>query len=622
MSNLLGIGASGVRAYQSALSVVGENIANAGTAGYVRRDVRLTENAAVSATGVVQLSRNAASGVDATGVIRSWDSFKATAVRTASSDLSSTQAGINYLDQIETTLSTNGISGRLGDFFNAVTALAADPTGQASRANLLTQADATATAFRGTAAALDTMSADVVTDARTTVDTLNGLADSLAQVNAALPRTKADSAAAAALMDQRDAILDKMSSVAGISVSLAGNGVATVRIGGPTGPALVDNLAVNRLAMSASASGVVGFSISPGGGERQAVQVSGGALAGLADASTRIANVRAGLDDVANGFAAAMNAAQAGGVDSDGHAGKAMFTAAYATATPQPQTSGGASVDVSLAAGASLSADGYVASWSQASGQWTVSRMDGTGSPVSGTGALAIDGMTLTFGGTPRDGDSYAVASGSGARGLTAAALSTSEIAAASAWTADAPITNGGSGTIAVASQPGASGLPGLSRYKVTYTGGNLVVTDPASGDTLLTTAYVAGQAIEGAGFSLSMTGTPVEGDSFTLTPTGAGSSGNGNLAAFARARQSGAFENRVDGLAASNAATLAQRKTLAEAQDAIRDNAISSRDAVSGVNLDNEAVELLRFQQAYQASSRVISVARDIFQNILDVAR
>ncbi len=58
----------------------------------------------------------------------------------------------------------------------------------------------------------------------------------------------------------------------------------------------------------------------------------------------------------------------------------------------------------------------------------------------------------------------------------------------------------------------------------------------------------------------------------------------------------------------------------MAEAQSSIRDGTIAARDAVSGVNLDNEAVDLLRFQQAYQASSRVIQVARETLQSILNI--
>ena len=58
----------------------------------------------------------------------------------------------------------------------------------------------------------------------------------------------------------------------------------------------------------------------------------------------------------------------------------------------------------------------------------------------------------------------------------------------------------------------------------------------------------------------------------------------------------------------------------MSNAQSAIRDSAISARNAASGVNIDEEAVDLLRFQQAYQASSRVIQTARDILQTILEI--
>ena len=70
----------------------------------------------------------------------------------------------------------------------------------------------------------------------------------------------------------------------------------------------------------------------------------------------------------------------------------------------------------------------------------------------------------------------------------------------------------------------------------------------------------------------------------------------------------------------AGNAAALQQRRVVADAQGAIRDNAAAARDAVSGVDLDTEAVDLIRFQQAYQASSRVIQVARETFQSILAI--
>ena len=72
--------------------------------------------------------------------------------------------------------------------------------------------------------------------------------------------------------------------------------------------------------------------------------------------------------------------------------------------------------------------------------------------------------------------------------------------------------------------------------------------------------------------------------------------------------------------LVSANAAALQNRNTVAAAQSAIHDGAVTARDAVSGVDLDTEAVDLLRFQQAYSASSRVIQAARDTFQSILDI--
>jgi flagellar hook-associated protein 1 FlgK len=100
----------------------------------------------------------------------------------------------------------------------------------------------------------------------------------------------------------------------------------------------------------------------------------------------------------------------------------------------------------------------------------------------------------------------------------------------------------------------------------------------------------------------------------------GGGPRDNSNLAALETLRNTGAFESDAVGLIAINAAALTQRKTVSEAQSSIRDGAIAALDQLAGVNLDSEAVDLLRFQQAYQASSRVIQVARETFQSILDI--
>jgi len=100
----------------------------------------------------------------------------------------------------------------------------------------------------------------------------------------------------------------------------------------------------------------------------------------------------------------------------------------------------------------------------------------------------------------------------------------------------------------------------------------------------------------------------------------GGGARDNSNLFALAALRTGGGYEGKVTDMVSTNAATLSARRTVGDAQTTIRDSAVAARDSASGVNVDEEAVDLMRFQQAYQASSRVIQVARETLQSILDI--
>lgn len=130
------------------------------------------------------------------------------------------------------------------------------------------------------------------------------------------------------------------------------------------------------------------------------------------------------------------------------------------------------------------------------------------------------------------------------------------------------------------------------------------------------------------AGAAMFATGdTPTDVSVVLTDPSGiaAASVGGGmrdgsNLDALQAARASSKLETRTTTLVATNAAALSQRQSVASAQTAIHDGAVSARDAVSSVDLDTEAVDLLRFQQAYSAASRVIQVARDTFQSIIAI--
>ena len=323
MSDLLSIGASGVRAYQTALSTTSENIANAGTAGYARRTTTLSE---VSATGggIAARSSTDGFGVTVTGVARSVDAYKVANVRTAGADLARTDTGVAWLDRVQSALTSNQLGDRLTGFFNAAQTLSADPTSTAARSTLLEAGTTVAGAFSATGRALNGVAADLDLTADQATTTLDSLGAALAKVNDGLGRAAAGSTGAAQLGDQRDSILEQMSALSDVNVQTDAAGRATVRLGGSSGALFVAGSEAGHVTYVRSDAGAVSFAVHRAG-ETSIVTPSGGALAGVADAAQRIADARDGLDQVASAFTDGVNAVQAQGRDLNGNAGAAMF---------------------------------------------------------------------------------------------------------------------------------------------------------------------------------------------------------------------------------------------------------------------------------------------------------
>lgn len=536
MSDLLSIGASGVRAYQTALNVVGENIANASTDGYARRDVILREITPGAKSGPLEINKRVLGGVDVTGVDRQWDQFRATEVRAAGAELSRTEAGIVWLERVEATLSGNDVAGQMTRFFNAAEAVAADPTGLAARAALIENGDALAASFRLTGEGLSAIAADLAAQAQVSVTEFNNLGASLATTNGALARVQGGTNAHAQLLDERDRLIDAMSALGSISASFDSRGLATVRLNESNGPILVEGPRASSFRVEVNASGTLALTHDVFGAP-QPVSFRGGSLAGLADAAVRVADTRAQVDAVAVSFANAVNTNQASGADLDGN----------------------------------------------------------DGAPLFAVGATAA---------------SFALATND-AR----------DVAAARRWAVDAPLTNAGNARLTVATDPNATAPNPLPNLRLNVAGGVLTATDPVTNSVVESAAFTPGTPVNIAGLTVTLSGTAANGDSFGVARTPSGSRDNGNLIALRDLRRSGGFEGTMTGLVTSNASTLAARRTIAEAQGALKDGALAARDAISGVNLDNEAVELIRFQQAYQAASRVIQVSREIFDSLIQAA-
>lgn len=626
MSDLLAIGASGVRAYQAALTVTGDNVANADNEAYVRRSVRLVSAPGGAGTALDrQISIGA--GVETSDLTRAYDGLKTNSARIAAGDHERFAARSDWLGRLQTLVASSELDGRLGGFFDAATDLAAAPTSTAARTIFLDRADQASGGFAGLGAALRQLGSDIDSAASTATGEVNAITAALARVNEELRRTQAGGAAAGGLLDSRDSLLADLAARVRITVTEGARGTVEVRLG--TGAAAAILVPANsdavRIGVRDGASGAEVI-LDPTHTATVLRLPASGSLAGLVEAARQVTASRAELDALATRFAGDVNAWAIAGTDALGDAGTPLFNTLGITITPGRANAGAASIDVGVADGATIAPDGYRL-LKDAAG-WTLARTDGTAS-VSGPGALTLDGVSVRPGAGARDGDGWRLDPAGGAIGLSLRPIGPERLAVAARFVADADPLNAGDARLGLDTDPAAAGFVAAPPYRLTVTAfaagaGTADITDAAG--LVLATVALDGTRIIGAGFGITLTGTPRVGDDFRISATGAGSSDNGNARALgvvrARTGAGGTVETSLDASLASIASRLAETDRLAAAALSVRNDSASARDAVSGVDLDREAAELTRLQVAYRANAQVIAAARDLFDTLLGIAR
>ncbi|MBI0475957.1 flagellar hook-associated protein FlgK [Sphingomonas sp. MA1305] len=335
MSDLLAIGASGVRAYQTALATVGENIANVGTTGYTRRAVQVAE--VPGGSGSVN-QYGAGNGVTLTGIARSSDTYSTAALRASTSDLSRTTKGATWLDRIDGALTGNALTSRMTSFFAASQSLAAEPDSSALRTSMYSAANTLAVSFSATGQAFDQIDTDLDTAGRQAATDLSSLGTSLAGINDGLGRAAPGSTAAAQLMDQRDQILTKMSEQVDLSVSFDSLGRSTVTLAQSSGAPFVKGNSSGIVSYERDDNGQATFSQIVDGIATQ-LTPNGGTIAGITDGAQRVAANRDALNGLTSSFVKTVNDNQAAGEDQNGVQGTAIFAV------------GSTPTDITLAAG-------------------------------------------------------------------------------------------------------------------------------------------------------------------------------------------------------------------------------------------------------------------------------
>ncbi|MFT4583507.1 MAG: flagellar hook-associated protein 1 FlgK [Gammaproteobacteria bacterium] len=140
---------------------------------------------------------------------------------------------------------------------------------------------------------------------------------------------------------------------------------------------------------------------------------------------------------------------------------------------------------------------------------------------------------------------------------------------------------------------------------------------------------YVSGTNIDINGWRTQISGSPLPGDTFSIDQNfdGTGDNGNGLLLADIQLTkildgETATLQESYSQLIGSVGSKTSQAEISRDAAEVLRSNAQATRDSLSAVNLDEEAADLLRFQQAYSAAAQVITIASEMFDSLLNAVR
>lgn len=407
MADFLSIGTSGLTAYRRSLEVTGNNIVNANTEGYARRDVQLqgVGDAALSPTN---LRMGSGSGVAVDVIRRATDIFVQSEKRLTQSASSAATAFSERLERLEKGMfSGDGDLGKLSQtLFSRLQDFASSPSSIAVRQTVIQSAQNLADGFNAQARRLANESSAIITDAQAEFDDLNILTKQLAEINKQLDSIGADGAKANDLLDQRDKLVDSIVKIVGVTVESRPSGAVNLYLNDQAaGPQLVGPNGAKTL-QAARVNGHLQIMMDPYGANIPIAPIKGGIVGGIQAFDDQVTSMNGQLDRMAVGFAKRMNDQHIKGTDLDGNRGQPLFSTDTYRITPALSNKGSATVSLDMGKIEAIEPGDYRASFSAADGQWTVVNQS-TGTKAKGTQQVSIDGMTLSFSGKAADGDQY-----------------------------------------------------------------------------------------------------------------------------------------------------------------------------------------------------------------------
>ncbi|MBC7781966.1 MAG: flagellar hook-associated protein FlgK [Proteobacteria bacterium] len=630
----LNIGVTALNAAQAGLVTTGHNISNAATNGYHRQRVDSSP----------QLPQQTGGGFFGRGV--AIDNVRRAYSQVLDRQMQLAQTQASYYDtysaqigQINNLVAdpTSGLSPALQEFFRSVQDLAASPGTTTSRQALISQTGALVSRFGALDQRLTDLRTGINIELAGTVDSINAIATQIAELNGRIATLQGGSPVAPNdLLDRRDSLVMDLNRLVATQAIRQNDGAYNITIG--TGQALVVGETVLQLATVASLDDPrqldVGYQFTGTPTPIDARSLNGGSLGALLRfRSESLDPAQNALGRVAIALGSNFNAQHRLGQDVNGAAGGDFFRVPAPTVTPRVGTT--AAVNATVSNVTTLTTSDYRLGYDGTN--YSVTRLsDDTVSGPFATLPQTVDGIAFTLAaGVPVAGNSWLVQpTRFGARDLQVTLSDPALIAAAAPIRGLAPVTNLGTATIG-APTVDATTQPPLNpalRNTVTITfnspASTFNVVDTTAATTLATNvAYTPGMTVSYNGWSTTLAGQAEAADSLSVQSNTGGRTDNRNALLLAGLQSaprldsgSSTYQTAYSSLVGRIGSTAREVDVTGRAQSEILEETKVAQQSLSGVNLDEEAANLIRFQQAYQAASKVISVASRLFDAILEI--
>jgi flagellar hook-associated protein 1 FlgK len=625
VSDVFGISISALQAFQTALQVTSNNIANANTPGYDRESVELTSAIPQSAG-----SAPIGAGVNVVGISRAYNQLSANQLNISQSNLGQLNSLQSYTGQIDNIVGTTagGLSTAIQNYYSAWSTVSTDPTSTAARQALLSAAQSVSAAFSSTNGQLQALNSNINSAVVADVTQINSLSTSISALNQQIVIGTADGGGQPPndLIDQRDQLVSNLSKLVGITTTAGSNGAVNVFVGNGQ-PLVLGNVATPLTTIpnqfNASQAEV---SIASNGTNPISSQLTSGDLGGLLAARTQAVDPAINqLGQIATALNQTANAQQNSGLDLNGQLGANLFSVGGPQGFSSASNTDATSATVGVANVGALTTSDYVLRYQ--GGAFSLTNA-GDGSAVAFTGSgtalspISAAGLSIVLSATPASGDQFLIKPTAQAGATFSVALtSTSQLAAAGAIQTAAANSNAGKATISSGTVLTAANPALLNPVNIQFTSATTYTINGG-----LSQPYTSGGNIAQNGWQVQITGTPVAGDTFTVQGNASGKGDNRNALASANQQTLGVLSNgtisvngAVGALITGIGSQAQQVNTAQTAQTAVNSQALQNVQSVSGVNLDEEAANLLQWQQAYQASAQALNIANSTFTFFMD---